>query len=47
MQLKRKPYLLREILAYKKHLWWYYGAMMLDPILRFNWIFYVIFRVSS
>jgi hypothetical protein len=33
--------LLRENLAFK-HTWWYYTAMIIDPILRFNWIFYVI-----
>lgn len=26
-----------------KHTWWYYTAMILDPILRFNWIFYAIY----
>lgn len=25
------------------HVWWYYTAMVIDPILRFNWIFYPIF----
>jgi len=38
------PPLLRNVLAYKKHKWMYYLAMVLDPILRFNWIFYVIYR---
>jgi len=38
------PPLLRHVLAYKKHKWWYYLAMALDPILRLNWIFYVIYR---
>ncbi|KAI4275638.1 MAG: hypothetical protein LQ337_003069 [Flavoplaca oasis] len=33
---------LREVLGYKKA-WYYYVAMAIDPILRFNWIFYVIF----
>ena len=33
---------LREVLGYKKA-WYYYVAMVIDPILRFNWIFYVIF----
>ncbi|PSN74330.1 EXS-domain-containing protein [Corynespora cassiicola Philippines] len=32
---------LRKTLGYKK-VWWYYSAMILDPILRFNWIFYAI-----
>jgi hypothetical protein len=29
-------------LAYKQ-IWWYYAAMVIDPILRCNWIFYVIY----
>ncbi|KAE9983961.1 hypothetical protein BLS_003366 [Venturia inaequalis] len=33
--------LLRENMAFK-NAWWYYTAMIIDPILRFNWIFYVI-----
>lgn len=33
---------LRSVLGYK-HPWMYYGAMFLDPILRFNWIFYAIY----
>lgn len=33
---------LREVLGYKSP-WAYYAAMISDPILRFNWIFYVIF----
>lgn len=33
---------LRQTLAYKQ-VWWYYLAMVLDPILRFNWIFYAIY----
>ncbi|KAL8969072.1 MAG: hypothetical protein Q9197_004540 [Variospora fuerteventurae] len=33
---------LRETLGYKNP-WAYYMAMILDPILRFNWIFYTIF----
>lgn len=35
------PYL-REVLGYKRP-WVYYVSMIIDPILRFNWIFYVIF----
>lgn len=38
-----KPPLLRPVLAYRKHVWWYYGAIVLDPILRFLWIGYVVF----
>ncbi|KAF2841148.1 EXS-domain-containing protein [Patellaria atrata CBS 101060] len=33
---------LRETLGYKR-VWWYYAAMIIDPILRFNWIFYAIY----
>ncbi|KYG45289.1 hypothetical protein M433DRAFT_29376, partial [Acidomyces richmondensis BFW] len=36
--------LLRGLLAYRKRIWWYYAAMLIDPILRFNWIFYIIYR---
>jgi hypothetical protein len=33
---------LRDVRGYKNpH--WYYAAMILDPILRFNWIFYAIY----
>lgn len=35
------PYL-RDVLGYKRP-WVYYLSMALDPILRFNWIFYAIF----
>ncbi|TVY80370.1 Protein SYG1-like protein [Lachnellula suecica] len=33
---------LRDVRGYKS-VYWYYGAMILDPILRFNWIFYAIY----
>ncbi|KAI1405711.1 EXS-domain-containing protein [Hypoxylon fuscum] len=33
---------LRDILGLKRR-WLYYGIMVLDPILRFGWIFYAIF----
>ncbi|KAI9850309.1 MAG: hypothetical protein M1838_005869 [Thelocarpon superellum] len=33
---------LRDVLGYK-HVWLYYVAMVVDPLLRCNWIFYVIF----
>ncbi|KAG6994091.1 protein SYG1 [Physcia stellaris] len=33
---------LRDVLGFK-HPWMYYASMILDPILRFNWIFYAIF----
>lgn len=41
--LSAKHPFLREQLQFKP-IWWYYTAMVLDVILRFNWIFYVIFR---
>ncbi|KKY24183.1 putative signal transduction protein [Phaeomoniella chlamydospora] len=34
--------LLRNTLGYRR-VWIYYAAMVLDPVLRFNWIFYAIF----
>jgi xenotropic and polytropic retrovirus receptor 1 len=34
--------LLRDNLAYRR-IWMYYVAMVLDPILRFQWIFYAIY----
>ncbi|TPX24037.1 hypothetical protein DIZ76_013380 [Coccidioides immitis] len=34
--------LLRDFLGFRKR-WIYYAAMVVDPILRFNWIFYAIF----
>ncbi|KAH0558625.1 hypothetical protein GP486_004724 [Trichoglossum hirsutum] len=33
---------LRDVLGFKR-VWIYYAAMILDPILRFNWIFFIIF----
>jgi xenotropic and polytropic retrovirus receptor 1 len=33
---------LRDMLGYKSA-WYYYIAMTIDPVLRFNWIFYAIF----
>jgi len=35
-------FLLRPTLAYRQT-WIYYAAMILDPILRFNWLFYAIY----
>lgn len=32
---------LRKELGYKK-VWWYYTAMAIDPILRFNWVMFII-----
>ena len=37
----KHPYL-RDVLGYKRP-WVYYVSMIIDPILRFNWIFYAIF----
>ncbi|KAI9828327.1 MAG: hypothetical protein M1832_002755 [Thelocarpon impressellum] len=34
--------LLRDVLGYRRA-WVYYGAMVIDPLLRFNWLFYVAF----
>ncbi len=33
---------LRDVRGYKSK-YWYYLAMFLDPVLRFNWIFYAIY----
>jgi xenotropic and polytropic retrovirus receptor 1 len=35
-------FLLRPTLAYRQT-WIYYAAMIIDPILRFNWVFYAIY----
>ena len=32
--------LLREQLQFD-HVWWYYCALVIDPILRFNWLIYI------
>lgn len=37
----KRPFL-RDHLGYK-NVYWYYIAIVLDPILRFNWIFYAIY----
>ncbi|ORX96222.1 SPX domain-domain-containing protein [Clohesyomyces aquaticus] len=36
---------LRDTLGYKR-IWTYYVAMALDPLLRFNWIFYAIWPIE-
>jgi hypothetical protein len=36
----KHPFLRKE-LGYK-NVWWYYTAMFVDPILRFNWVLYTI-----
>jgi xenotropic and polytropic retrovirus receptor 1 len=40
-----KPFL-RNMLAYRQT-WLYYIAMVVDPILRFNWIFYAIYAGNT
>jgi hypothetical protein len=40
------PRLLRDHLAFKS-VWPYYVAMILDPILRFNWVFYAIYGTDN
>lgn len=37
---------LRSTLAFK-YAWWYYAAILIDPILRFNWIFYAIYANNT
>ena len=37
---------LRGTLGYKWK-WIYYAAMVIDPILRFNWVFYAIFPLEN
>jgi hypothetical protein len=42
LQPNAKRQYLRDVRAYKKS-WYYYTAMVIDVILRFNWIFYIIY----
>lgn len=42
LQPNAKRRFLRDVRGYK-NTWWYYLAMIIDPILRFNWIFYAIY----
>ncbi|CAK7224686.1 Xenotropic and polytropic retrovirus receptor 1 [Sporothrix bragantina] len=42
LQVGSRHFMLRDILALKRR-WIYYVIMVLDPILRFSWIFYAIF----
>jgi hypothetical protein len=37
---------LRSVLSYRKQAWLYYLAIFVDPLLRCNWIFYVIYRAD-
>ena len=38
---------MRPTLAYRKKAWIYYAALVIDPILRFNWIFYAIYTSDA
>ncbi|KAM3068871.1 Xenotropic and polytropic retrovirus receptor 1 [Clarireedia jacksonii] len=42
LQTGAKKPLLRDVRGFKST-WWYYGAMAIDPIFRFNWIFYSLY----
>ncbi|CAK7272234.1 Xenotropic and polytropic retrovirus receptor 1 [Sporothrix epigloea] len=42
LQVDSQNFMLRDILALKRR-WIYYLIMVIDPILRFSWIFYAIF----
>jgi hypothetical protein len=42
VQAESKHWCLRDILALKRK-WPYYAIMVVDPIIRFGWIFYAIF----
>ena len=46
LQTESRHYALRDILALKER-WPYYVIMVLDPILRFSWIFYAIFTHNT
>ena len=46
LQTHSRHYGLRDILALKRR-WPYYAIMVVDPILRFAWIFYAIFAHDS
>ncbi len=42
LQAGSRHFLLRDIVALKRR-WVYYAVMIVDPVLRFSWIFYAIF----
>ncbi|KAL2677014.1 hypothetical protein Neosp_010781 [[Neocosmospora] mangrovei] len=46
LQPQSKHWCLRDILALKRR-WMYYFIMVVDPILRFAWIFYAIFTHNT
>lgn len=46
MQFHSRNKGLRDILAFNRK-WVYYSIMVIDPLLRFNWIFYAIFTYDT
>lgn len=42
LQPHSKVFLLRDLRGYK-NVWWYYGAMVFDIVIRFNWILYAAY----
>jgi hypothetical protein len=42
LQPNAKKRFLRDVRGFKNP-YWYYAAMAIDPILRFNWVFYVVY----
>lgn len=42
LQPNAKRRFLRDVRAYKSP-WYYYAAMFIDVILRFNWVFYIVY----
>lgn len=46
LQTQSRHPLLRDVLALKRR-WPYYCVMILDPVLRFGWIFYAIFTHNT
>ncbi|KAK3327609.1 SPX domain-containing protein [Cercophora scortea] len=46
LQSNSKHWLLRDIIALKS-VWAYYAIMVVDPVLRFSWIFYAIFTHNT
>ncbi|KAJ6438349.1 signal transduction protein Syg1 [Purpureocillium lavendulum] len=46
LQAHSRHFLLRDILALKRR-WPYYAIMVIDPLLRFAWIFYAIFTHNT
>ncbi|KAI0145098.1 EXS-domain-containing protein [Xylariaceae sp. FL1272] len=47
LQANSRHRFLRDIVGLKGHRWRYYMIMILDPILRFGWIFYAIFTHNT